>query len=139
MYSLLIMLLIYLCGSYHLGAIWRPPCFSLRIVYVFPCISPNEKEEYWVYTVHNTQTTLCICSIFGMHFWHSFWTPCGTYGTHWLTHSHSRVPLEILSATFILLKITWEWSQISQNIWRRFFVCLLINICHSNVFKNMLL
>ena len=25
-----------------------------------------------------------------------------------LTHSHSRVPLKILSATFILLKITWE-------------------------------
>ena len=50
-----------------------------------------------------------------------------------LTHSHSRVLLEIPSATFILLKIIWEWSQISQNIWRRFVVCLLINICHSNV------
>ena len=25
-----------------------------------------------------------------------------------ITHSHSRVPLEVLSATFILLEITWE-------------------------------
>ena len=25
-----------------------------------------------------------------------------------LTHSHSRVPLEVSSATFILLEITWE-------------------------------
>ena len=25
-----------------------------------------------------------------------------------LTHSHSRVPLEISSATLVLLKITWE-------------------------------
>ena len=56
-----------------------------------------------------------------------------------LTHSHIRVPLEKPSATFILLKITWQWRKISQNIWRRFFVCLLVNICHSNVFKNMLL
>ena len=56
-----------------------------------------------------------------------------------LTHSHSRVPLEISSATFILLKITWEWSEISQNIWRRFVVCLLINIFHSNISKKMLL
>ena len=48
-----------------------------------------------------------------------------------LTHSHSRVPLEILSATFILLNITWKWSKISQNIWRGFVVCLLINTSHS--------
>ena len=51
------------------------------------------------------------------------------YETFYLTHSHSRVPLEILSAT-------WEWSKISQNIWRRFVVCLLINISHSNVFNK---
>ena len=32
----------------------------------------------------------------------------GALAMNGLTHLHSRVPLEISSATFILLKITWE-------------------------------
>ena len=41
--------------------------------------------------------------------WSATWsTLFETAGDLALTHSHSRVPLEISSATFILLKITWE-------------------------------
>ena len=56
-----------------------------------------------------------------------------------LTHSHLRVSLEILSAIFILLEITWEQSERSQNISNRVVVYLLINISPSNVFQKMLL
>ena len=36
-----------------------------------------------------------------------------------LTHSHSVFPRKVSSATFILLRITLEWSKSSQNIWRK--------------------
>ena len=55
-----------------------------------------------------------------------------------LTHSHSRVPLEVSSATFILLEITWELSESLRNISRRVVLYLLVNISPSNVFDKML-
>ena len=56
-----------------------------------------------------------------------------------LTHSHSELHQKLTSATFILLKITWEQSENKQNIWRRVVVWLLINISPWNVFQKMLL
>ena len=53
-----------------------------------------------------------------------------------LTHSHSRVALEVSSATFILLEKTWKKSKSLQNISRRVVVYPLINISPSNVFKK---
>ena len=50
-----------------------------------------------------------------------------------LTH---LIPLEIWSATLILLEITGEWIETSQNISRRVVVYLLINISPSNVLKK---
>ena len=56
-----------------------------------------------------------------------------------LTHSHLELHQNLTSASLILLKINWEESESSQNIWRRVVVWLPINISPSNVFQKMLL
>ena len=47
--------------------------------------------------------------------------------------------LKMLSGTMILLTITWKLRMILQNIWRRVFGHVLINISPPNIFPNMFL
>ena len=65
--------------------------------------------------------------------------PCRTPYPYSLNHWHSEFLWKVLSAFFILLKITCEQSKISLNIWRRVVVWLLINIPPSNIFNKILL
>ena len=60
---------------------------------------PEKSMEKFIYETASNRTALAV---------RDNQTSKGLYRKQILTHSHSRVPLEVSSATFILLEITWE-------------------------------